>query len=275
MGLVQVAYSSGRDRDLRWRVEETLAERAKLLDLRSDLDANRSWLAFSVADDDLGERLLATLDFVIDRIDLTRHAGSFPRIGAIDDLRIIADVEVPSLAAEIAERYAVPVFLTGLSRNRLTEEDLEAARERGFGGLMAEMPAPDFGPDHVHPQWGVLPMGRWRFYLTCQVRIAESALNVAARLAEEVRQCVELENERFQGVRAMAYARAAFGDTVLHLEFHEPDLAPPDPVLKWVHVRSELMRRAVLGAEMVGAVRPQDLIATRLAPVRSKQVLWT
>lgn len=275
MGLVQIAYSSGRDRDLRWRIEEILSDRAKLLDLRSDLDANRSWLSFSATDEDLGDRLGAVLDLVLDRIDLTRHAGSFPRIGAVDDLRIIADVDVPAMAGEIAERFAVPVFLTGLSRNRLTEADLSAMRERGFGGLMAEMPVPDFGPPSVHPHLGGLPMGRWRFHLTSQVRIAESALNVAARLAEDVRQYVELENERFLGLRALAYARPAFGDTVLHLEFHEPDLAPPDPVLKWVHLRSEAMRRAVLGAEMVGAVRPQDLIATRLAPVRSKQVLWT
>lgn len=272
--LVQVAVSSGRDRDLTRRIEEALASGATLHDLHSDLDANRTWLSFSVPDESGFEIADRVLELVFDRVDLARHAGSFPRIGAVDDVRIVGDVDVSEWAQTVAEKYEVPVFLTGLSRHRLTEDEFFAARERGFGGLMAEMPAPDSGPSQVHPRLGVLPLGRWRFYLTAQVRIGESALNVAAQLAKEVAEFVEREHERFLGVSAFAYARAALGDTVLHLEFREPDLAPPDPVLKWVHLRSEVLRRAVLGADMIGAVRPSDLISTRLAPVRSRQVTW-
>lgn len=274
MTLIQVAYSSGRDRDLRWRVEEAVAQGGRLHDLRADLDANRTWLSFSAPDDDVEAVLRRVIDLVLDRIDLRRHAGSHARIGAVDDLRIIGNLEVSPLAASLAETLQIPIYLTGQSRHRLTEEDLLAARHRGFGGLMAELPPPDFGPSEVHPHLGVMPMGRWRFYLTAHVRIAESALDGAARLAQEVGQYVELENERFQGVVAYAYARPAFGDTVLAVEFREPELAPPDPVLKWIHVRSEGMRKAVLSIEMVGAVRPTDLISTRLAPVRSRQVMW-
>lgn len=274
MTLVQVAYSSGRDRDLRWRVEERVSASGHLHDLRADLDANRTWLSFSAPDDDIEAVLRAVLDMVLDRIDLQRHSGSHPRIGAVDDLRIIGNLDAAHLAASLAEQYEIPIFLTGQSRHRLTESDLQVLRHRGFGGLMEELPSPDFGPEQIHPHLGVLPMGRWRFYLATQIRIAESALDGAARLAQEVGQYVELENERFQGVVAHAYARPAFGDTVLHLEFHEPEDAPPDPVLKWIHVRSEGMRKAVISMEMVGAVRPTDLISTRLAPVRSRQVMW-
>lgn len=274
MALVELAFSSGRDRDLRWRVEEAIVPRCKLHDLRADLDANRSWLAFSGTEEASAEVLAEVMELVMDRVDLTRHAGSFPRIGAVDDLRLIGEFDVQALAEQFSSRFEVPIFLTGQSRVQLTEADLDAARKRGFGGLMAEMPTPDLGPAAVHPHLGVLPMGKWRFYLSAQVRIAESTLNVSARLAQEVASYVELEHERFQGVTAMAYQRQEFGDTVLHLEFREPDLAPPDPIFKWVHLRAEAMRRAVLNVEMVGAVRPSDLISTRLAPVRSKQVVW-
>lgn len=274
MGLIQLAYSSGRDRDLRWRVEEAVAVGGKLHELRADLDANRTWLSFSGPEEALGPILDSVLELVMDRVDLERHAGRFPRIGAVDDLRLIGEFDVPTLADRLAAQYEVPIFLTGQSRNRLTEAELLIMRERGFGSLIADLPPPDLGPESVHPHRGVLPMGKWRFYLTTQVRIAESTLDVAARLAQEVGQYVALENERFEGVRALAYLRPEFGDTVLHLEFQEPDIAPPDPILKWVHLRSEAMRRSVLGAEMVGAVRPSDLISTRLAPVRSKQVVW-
>jgi glutamate formiminotransferase len=91
-------FSEGRDRGTIDALAAALGSRARLLDIHSDEDHNRSVFTLVGSGDELMEALLAGIVCARERIDLRRHEGAHPRIGAADV------VPIEALTAEDAER---------------------------------------------------------------------------------------------------------------------------------------------------------------------------
>ena len=83
-------FSEGRDRETIDALAGALSERAELLDVHSDPDHNRSVFTLVGAEEDIVPALLSAVGTAKDRIDLRRHEGAHPRIGAADVVPIVA-----------------------------------------------------------------------------------------------------------------------------------------------------------------------------------------
>ena len=134
--------SEGRDADtIRALVDACRVPRVRVLDVHSDPDHHRSVITLAGEPVAVQDALVDLAGECIDRIDLRRHRGAHPRIGALDVAPIVAfeDEDVP-LAAEVARGLAgrlgtelnLPVFLYGA-----VATDPERTRPRDFrrGGL--------------------------------------------------------------------------------------------------------------------------------------------
>ena len=152
-------FSEGRDRRTIEALERALSEHADLLDVHVDEDHNRSVYTLVGQERALETALLAGVACARERIDLRRHEGVHPRIGAADVVPLVAlrrdDAERARTAARaVAERIgrelALPVFLYG----ELAPERGPAFFRRGGPAelqrrLDAGEVAPDYGPTHL------------------------------------------------------------------------------------------------------------------------------
>src|SRR5207247_2854380 len=114
--------SEGRDRATVEALAGALGGRARLLDVHSDEDHNRSVFTLVGNEEELVESLLAGIAVAKERIDLRRHEGAHPRIGAADVVPLVplvpeelerACVAARALARRVGEELGLPVFLYG------------------------------------------------------------------------------------------------------------------------------------------------------------------
>ena len=177
-------FSEGRDPVVISAVARSIesVEGVLLLDKTSDPDHNRSVLTFAGPLVKVGEAAVAAVKSAVEYIDLSRHSGVHPRIGAVD---VVPFVPVHNLSlsdcAEMARdvgariwgELAVPVFLYEAAAMRPECTRLENVRKLAPLGL-----APDFG-NGLHPTAGATVVGARKFLIAWNINLRTTDLGVA------------------------------------------------------------------------------------------------
>jgi len=172
-----------------------------LLDVHADRTHNRSVYTFSGSAATLPDAVAAMFDMAVAAIDLRRHEGAHPRIGAVDVVPFVpldgtTMTDCVTLAQgvgrQIAERYDVPIFLYEEAARSPERRHLQDIRRGGFEGLAKKMSrpewTPDFGPSRPHPSAGATAVGARRILIAYNVNLATRRLDLAKNIARSVRQ---------------------------------------------------------------------------------------
>ena len=172
-----------------------------LLDRHSDPSHNRSVLTAVSKADVLLEAVSRLFERALARIDLNRHRGVHPRIGAVDVLPLVPlggfpPQEVMALANEVgrsvADSFGLPVFLYADSAVREENRELPRLRRGGFEALEARMAAselvPDFGPRRPHPTGGAVALGARSLLIAYNVELRTPDRAAAQAIARKIRQ---------------------------------------------------------------------------------------
>jgi len=250
---------------------------------KGDLDHNRTVTAFSGDFAVLREGLFAIAELALDRIDLQKHVGVHPRIGALDVCPFVSldgqsNALIPlveAFAEELATKYDLPVYLYEKSERGRHEADLPTLRKGGFGSLLERTLDPDFGPDHAHPRLGVSVVGVRDFLIAMNVNLNSIHTSVARGIARQIR---ELRNEgdpRFLGVRALGFLLTSRDMIQVSLNITLPDLTPIDPIVQFVQYEAACMGVQFAGTELIGVIRPQDLEGMTTIRFKPEQVVET
>jgi glutamate formiminotransferase len=189
--------SEGRDLDVIDDVARAFD--ARLLDVHTDPDHNRTVLTLAGRPGELAEAVVGGAREVIRRIDLTSHAGGHPRVGAIDVAPIVylnevdrgaAHAEALVLGDQLGDELDLPVFLYGPLGGGRTRAEIR----RGGPGRLAERISggelrPDFGPARLHPTAGAVLVSARPPLVAFNVELAppatlEDARAVAALIRE-------------------------------------------------------------------------------------------
>jgi glutamate formiminotransferase / 5-formyltetrahydrofolate cyclo-ligase len=196
-------FSEGRRSDvvdaLAAAVEGTPGVR--LLDRTSDPDHNRSVLTFAGPADAVADAMEAVAAVALERIDMNRHEGQHPRIGAVDvvpfvplgDTTIDECVELArSFGRRIAQRFELPVYLYARAAqrpDRTVLADIRRPQYEGLRELIAD-PAhrPDFGPSALHPTGGAVAVGARPFLIAYNINLESEDIELAKRIARRVRE---------------------------------------------------------------------------------------
>ena len=225
--------SEGRDAVAIAQIADAFAAGgAELLDVHSDPDHNRSVFTLAGAPGALSHALLAGAREAVDRIDLSRHGGMHPHVGALDvapvvhlthDARGAACAEALVAADLIATELSIPVFLYGVLAGGRTRAELrrggpdELARRLSAGELR-----PDFGLAAPHPTAGATlvaarpPLVAFNVELQAPATKAD-AMGIAAGIREG-------GPAGLPGVRAIGLelpARGGVAQVSLNVEDHE------------------------------------------------------
>lgn len=280
-------WSFGRDRRLTQRLQDALDRPDVTLHYcESDIDHNRTVTAFTAEESTVVDLVLELCDLSFDRIDLTKHVGAHPRIGALDvcPFVLLPDESAPDallralaaaerLGRELSTRYEVPVFLYEKSERGRHEADLPSLRRGGFGGLIDRELKPDFGPTRAHPRLGVSVVGVRDFLIALNVNLATDDLIVARGIAATIRDLRADGDPRFLGVRALGLPLASRAYSQVSVNVTMPDVVPVDPIVEWIGEVSASHSARVAGTELIGVIRRQDLPTAERLPVRPEQVL--
>jgi glutamate formiminotransferase/formiminotetrahydrofolate cyclodeaminase len=195
-------FSEGRRREtVDAIVAEARSKNVKVLNIESDADHNRSVLTFVGSPDAVKAAALAVSRKAIELIDLNKHRGQHPRMGAMDVVPFIpiSDITMKDcvqlardFAAEYASEHKIPVFLYEEAATRPDRKNLADVRKGEFEGLRDEIgknpdKTPDFGPNAIHPTAGATAVGARQILIAYNIELATRDLNVAKKMAREVR----------------------------------------------------------------------------------------
>ena len=250
-------FSEGRDRATIDALAEALGSRARLLDVHADEDHNRSVFTVVGSEEELAEALLLGIACARERIDLRRHEGSHPRIGAADVVPLVPLVpedfgRAREAALRLAERVGgelgLPVFLYG---------ELGDGRGPAFfrGGGPEELQrridagelSPEFGPARLDEQAGGVLVGARRPLIAFNVNL-RGPLEAAREIAGVVRE----RGGGFPGVRALGLdlPRAELVQVSMNVEDFEA--AALHEIVARVEREAAERGAEVVGSELVG-----------------------
>jgi glutamate formiminotransferase len=251
-------FSEGRDRGTIDAIAAALERYAELLDVHSDPDHNRSVFTLVGADDAVVSALVAGVASARERIDLRRHEGAHPRIGAADVVPVVAidaaDLERARQAARrvgerIGDELALPVFLYGeLAPGRgpaffRRGGTTELGRRLAEGELM-----PDFGPPRLDERAGGVIVGARRPLIAFNVDLAEADLEVARAIASAVRE----RDGGFPGVRALGLELPQTGRVQVSMNVEDWEAAALHEIVARIEAEAAAHEARVAGAELVG-----------------------
>lgn len=239
----------------------TSAPGVRLLDVSSDPDHNRSVLTLAGTAGDLRTGLLALYEAALREIDLTRHQGVHPRVGAVDVVPFVPLGDTPmeeaiaaaeSLAAEVANRFGLPVYLYEKAARRPERRLLADVRRGGFEGLSAKMadPAwlPDFGPHRPHPTAGATVIGARFFLIAFNAVLDTPDVAVAKAIAKKVRE----SGGGLPAVRAMGVHLASRNRAQVSMNLVDFRRTSVLTALNRVRQEAEALGARVLETELIG-----------------------
>jgi glutamate formiminotransferase len=192
--------SEGRDHDLLETIERAFAP-ARFLDLHADEDHNRGVFTLAGRQGELSEGLVNGAREVVERIDLRRHDGLHPRVGALDVMPVVyldeqqrgpACAELLTAAGRIGDELELPVILYGELATRPENRERAALRQGGMDGIAERIESgalvPDFGPPRPHPTAGVTLAAARPPLIAFNLDLDTDDIELARRVAAEIRE---------------------------------------------------------------------------------------
>ena len=251
--------SEGRDARVLAGLREAFSRPARLLDVHVDPDHHRSVYTLVGSEDELVETLLAGIRRAVELVDLRRHAGVHPRVGAADVVPLVpirpddeprAREAALALADRIADELEVPVFFYG----RLIEDGREPAffRRGGVQELQRRVEAgellPDRGPRRLNPSAGAVLLGVRRPLIAFNVNLRSRDVEVARAVAAVVRE----RDGGFPGVRALGLDLPAAGLVQVSMNVTDWEAASLHEIVARVAAEAGARGVEVEGGELVG-----------------------
>jgi glutamate formiminotransferase len=195
-------FSEGRDKaKVDAIVEAMKIPGVYLLDREMDADHNRCVITLVGEREPIQEAAIRGVGKAAELIDLTKHQGAHPRMGAADVVPFIpidgVTIEdcvamAKHVGAEIWKRHHIPVYLYEAAATSPERQNLENIRRGQFEGIRDEIatnPArkPDFGDPRVHPTAGATVVGARKFLIAYNVFLDTPDVDIAKKIAKAVR----------------------------------------------------------------------------------------
>ncbi|MEE1366898.1 MAG: glutamate formimidoyltransferase, partial [Muribaculaceae bacterium] len=187
-------FSEGRDLEKIEKIVDSFRGKqgVKLLDYSNDQDHNRCVVTVVGEREPLKAAVIEAIGKAVELIDLTKHEGQHPRMGAVDVVPFIpirnASMEdcialSKEVGEEVAKLYNLPVFLYEKSASAPHRENLAAIRKGEFEGMEEKIHEPqwhpDFGPEQRHPTAGTVAVGARMPLVAFNINLNTDRLDIA------------------------------------------------------------------------------------------------
>ena len=264
-------FSEGRDKAKVEQIADAFRgkEGVKLLDYSSDADHNRSVITVIGEPEALKAAVIDAIGRAVELIDLTRHNGQHPRMGAVDvvpfiPIRNVTMEAAVALSKEVAEavgnQFQLPVFLYEKSATAIHRENLATVRKGEFEGLQEKMLlpewVPDFGPYAPHPTAGAVAIGARMPLVAYNVNLGTDNLEIATAIAKKVR----FVGGGLRYCKAMGVTLEERGITQVSMNLTDYTKTAIYRAHELVRIEAQRYGVSVVGAEVIGLVPMEALV---------------
>jgi len=235
-----------------------------LLDRESDSDHNRSVVTLAGEPESVAEAALRGVGKAAELIDLTKHSGAHPRMGATDVVPFIPIEGVTiedcvtlagKVGREIWKRFGIPVYFYEAAAQRPERTNLENIRKGQFEGLLEEVPrnparAPDIGEQRLHPTAGATVVGARKFLIAYNINLNTSDVSIAHRIGKNIR----FSNGGLRYVKAMGVDLRGRNLAQVSINLTDFEQTPIHRVFEMVKREAERYGVSIVGSEIVGLI---------------------
>lgn len=267
-------FSEGRDKQ---KVDALVAALCSvpgvsLLDREMDADHNRCVITIVGPKEAVAEAALRGVGKAAELIDLTKHQGVHPRMGAADVIPFVpvegvTVEECVALAREVGEqiwrRFQIPVYLYEEAATRPDRVNLENIRRGQFEGLRDEVAtnpdrAPDFGEARLHPTAGATVVGARKFLIAYNINLNTPDVSIAKQIAKAIR----FSSGGLRYVKAMGVDLKARHLAQVSINLTDFERTPIFRVFELVKREAARFGASIVGSEIVGLIPKKALETT-------------
>ena len=275
-------FSEGRRTEVIDAIRDAIASIAgvSVLDVSSDASHNRSVITFVAPVERAVDAAFEGIRAASQRIDLCKHTGEHPRIGATDVVPFIplegsTMEDCIALARSLGERVGreleIPVYLYERAATTPARENLADVRRGEFEGLREELgknPArnPDFGPSRIHPTCGAIAIGARPFLVAYNIYLGPATnLQIAKNIAKAVRG----SSGGFRYVKGLGLE--VDGQAQVSMNLVDTEKTPLHNAFDFVKMKAEAEGAPVTWSEIVGLVPERVLFDAAVSHLQLRQ----
>src|SRR5438876_1154408 len=252
----------------------------RLLDVQADAAHNRSVFTFVAPPDASVEAVLAAMRVATERIDVSRHSGEHPRMGATDvvpfvPVRDATMDDCVALARRLAERAGaelrIPIYLYAKAATRPERERLPDIRKGEFKGLRERLgkdPAadPDFGPQRIHPTAGATAIGARPSLVAFNIYLDTRDVAIAKEIAKQIR----TSSGGLPALQASGFEVG--GKAQVSMNLLDIDVTSPAAVFTALESAARQRGVGILTSEVVGLIPERAVLGAGAASLKLPDV---
>jgi glutamate formiminotransferase len=266
-------FSEGRDLE---KIQRIIApfmatEACKLLNYSNDKDHNRVVVTVLGEPQAVKKAVVDAVGIAVKEIDMTKHSGAHPRMGAVDVVPFIPikDMTMEDAAAlaketarEIAEKNKLPVYLYEKAAAVPARENLANVRKGEFEGLAEKLKnpewKPDFGPSEMHPTAGATAVSARMPLVAFNINLGTSDIEVANKISK----CIRHISGGYRFTKAIGIDLKERGIVQVSINMTDYTKTALYRVFETVKFEAQRYGAPVIGSEVVGLLPMEALIDT-------------
>ncbi len=278
-------FSEGRDTKIINLIAESISgvKGVKLLSVEPDKDYNRTVITFVGEPEAVKEAAFQATKTAAELIDMSKHKGQHPRLGATDVVPFIpisglSMVECVQMANQygkrVAEELRIPIYLYEEAARLIERKNLATIRKGEYEGLIEKLKDPKWQPDYgepiFNPKSGATVTGARVFLIAYNVNLTTSDKDLAHEIALRIRESGRTikkemgENEKVPGllksVKAMGVYLERFDIAQVSINLTDFHITPPHVAFETVRKEAQKLGMNVTGSEIVGLIPKEALV---------------
>jgi glutamate formiminotransferase/formiminotetrahydrofolate cyclodeaminase len=268
-------FSEGRDASVIEAIAAAVrgSEGCTLLDVDPGRSTNRTVVTFVGSPEAVVEGALAAARVARERIDMRRHSGEHPRMGAMDVCPFVPVAGVTmqdcvacarELGRRAAEELGIPIFLYEEAASQPHRKTLSQIRAGEYESLAAKLArpewTPDFGPAELVPEWGATATGARSFLIAYNVNVLGTK-EQAHRIALDVREAGRGPDQPglLKAVKGIGWYVDEYAMAQVSMNLDDFRVTPPHAAFEACAERARSLGLGVAGSELVGLI-PRDAL---------------
>jgi len=278
-------FSEGRNMDvinaIAKEIEQT--EGVKLLDVDPGAATNRTVITFAGTPEGVKEAAFKAIKKAAELIDMRKHKGEHPRIGAADVVPFVpvsgvTMEECVQIAHEVAKRVAeelnIPVYLYEEAATRPERRDLSSIRKGEYEGLPEKLKDPEWKPDYgepvFNPKSGATVIGAREFLIAYNVNLNTRDKKLAHKIAKVIREKGYKKKDdqgnkiqipgKLKKVKAIGWYIEEYGIAQVSINLTNYKVTPLWKVFEACEEEAQKLGLRVTGSEIVGLIPKEALL---------------
>lgn len=285
-------FSEGKNEELFNSIKDIISKtpNVKLLNLEPDADYNRVVVTLAGNEKGIIEGAVNACKAAAQLIDMTKHKGEHPRLGAID---VVPFVPVKNTSMEecvklseifgerIAKELNVPVYLYEYSAKNPKRVSLSSIRKGEYEGLEEKLKDPEWRPDYGESKFnaklGAIVTGARFFLIAYNVNIKSTDIKISKEIAETLRESGRPKRDiqgniikengktvnvpgRLKNVKGMGVSLEKYNITQVSMNLTNYNITSIHTAFEEVKKEAKRLGAEVEGSEIVGLVPLEALL---------------